>query len=149
MTEKRQGPTTGDCLREVSVLWRCSSTESWRYNHPHPTLSLSSSLPVELNWYLWQETSFYLLIVYNSMLTKLVVTTQALDCEQSLIFLCKVTAPKTHARERRKDLREKADCRQSTNLTPMILKLRIKQGKKFGTLKKPMFRLFDVIIFDK
>ena len=48
-----------------------------------------------------------------------------------------------------KDLREKADCRQSAHLTPMILKLRIKQGNKFGTLKKAMFRLFDVIIFDK
>ena len=63
--------------------------------------------------------------------------------------LQKVTARKTHARERRKDLREKADCRQSTHLTPMILKLRIKRGNKFGTLKKPIFRLFDVIIFDK
>ena len=77
------------------------------------------------------------------------MTTQAVDCEQSLIFLCKVTARKTYARERRKDLREKADCRQSAHLTPMILKLRIKQGNKFGTLKKAMFRLFDVIIFDK
>ena len=34
-------------------------------------------------------------------------------------------------------------------LTLMILKLKIKQGNKFGTLKKTMFSLFDVIIFDK
>ena len=28
MTEKRQGPTPGDLLREVCVLWGCSSTET-------------------------------------------------------------------------------------------------------------------------
>ena len=28
-----------------------------------------------------------------------------------------------------------------------ILTLKINQGTKFGTLKKPMFSLFDVIIF--
>ena len=82
--------------------------------------------------------------VYNSILTKLVVTTQALDCEQSLIFLCKVTARKTQARERRENLREQADCKQSTHLTPMTL--RIKQGYKFGTPKKPMFSLIFGVI---
>ena len=39
--------------------------------------------------------------------------------------------------------------KDSTHLTPMILKLMIKQGNKFGTLKKPMLSLFDLIIFDK
>jgi len=31
--------------------------------------------------------------------------------------------------------------------TPRILTLKIKQGTKSGTLKKPMFSLFDVIVF--
>ena len=31
--------------------------------------------------------------------------------------------------------------------TPKILTLSINQGTKFGTLKKPMFSLFDVINF--
>ena len=31
--------------------------------------------------------------------------------------------------------------------TPRILTLKINQGTKSGTLKKPMFSLFDVIIF--
>ena len=43
----------------------------------------------------------------------------------------------------------KTGSNDSTHLTPMILKLMIKQGNKFGTLKKPMLSLFDVIIFDK
>ena len=29
-----------------------------------------------------------------------------------------------------------------------ILTIKINQGTKFGTLKKPMFSFFDVIIFD-
>ena len=32
-------------------------------------------------------------------------------------------------------------------LTPRILTLKINQGTKFGTLKKPIFSLFDMIIF--
>ena len=74
------------------------------------------------------------------------MTTQALDCERSLTFLCKVTARETQAPSGERILREKADCKQSAQaLTPMILKLKIKQGNKFGTLKKPMFSLFEVI----
>ena len=32
------------------------------------------------------------------------------------------------------------------SLTPRILTLKINQGTKFGTLKKPMFSFFNVII---
>ena len=42
------------------------------------------------------------------------MTTQALDCEQSLIFLCKVTERETLAPSAERILREKADCKQST-----------------------------------
>ena len=38
----------------------------------------------------------------------------ALDCEQSLIFLCKVTARETQTPSGERILREKADCKQST-----------------------------------